>query len=82
MKNEYITGITTILIAIVGVAAIAVLVSRQAQTSNVVGAASGGFAQDLLCATSPITGSGCGTSVNSIIHWGFGGGGVNPTGGL
>jgi hypothetical protein len=77
MSEKFISAGVTILIAIVGVAYIAVLVSRQAQTPQVISAASQGFAQDLLCALSPVTGGGgggilgsggaCGTSVTSGI---------------
>lgn len=42
---------------IVGLAVIAVLVSRQAQTSQVINAAGGAFSQSLGAALSPVTGN-------------------------
>lgn len=57
MSNAW-QGIVSIAVAIVGIAIIAVLVSRNAQTPAVIGAASGGFAQDIAAAVSPVTGMG------------------------
>lgn len=48
--------ITVILIAIVGVATLAVIVSKQSNTSSVIQAATGGFSQALQAALSPVTG--------------------------
>jgi PRD1 phage membrane DNA delivery len=70
MSEKLITALVTIATAIVGVAVIAVLVSPQAQTGNVINASAGGFAQLLCKATSPITGASCGTSVTSTINFG------------
>lgn len=58
MTEQLITSIVTVLTAIIGVAILAVLVSNQSNTSNVIKAASTGFATDLSAALSPITGSG------------------------
>lgn len=54
--NELVTSVVTILTAIIGVAILAVLVSRNSQTPAVIGAAASGFAKDLGAAVSPITG--------------------------
>lgn len=56
MSDSLITSVTTVLLAIVGVAIIAVLVSKNANTVGVIGAGSQGFAQDLGAALAPITG--------------------------
>lgn len=48
--------IVTILTAIVGVAIIAVLVSRNSQTANVIAAGGNAFSQALGVAVSPVTG--------------------------
>ncbi len=56
MTDQLFSSIVTIATAIVGVAILAVLVSRQANTSQVIQAATGGFAQDLSAAVSPVTG--------------------------
>lgn len=58
--NEMWSSVVTVATAIVGLAIIAVLVSNNAQTGNVIGAATGGFAQDLTAAVSPVTGAGGG----------------------
>lgn len=50
--------IITLATLIVGVAILAVLVSRQAQTASVIRAASRGFADMLGAATAPVTGFG------------------------
>jgi hypothetical protein len=63
MSNEIVTGGISVLLAIIGVAIIAVLVSRQAQTSAVVSAGGSGFANALKCALSPVTGASCPTSL-------------------
>lgn len=55
--------IATILAAIIGVAILAVLVSKNANTTGVIDSASKGFARDLATAISPIT-NGAGIAVN------------------
>ena len=58
MSNELITGTVTVLLAIVGVAIIAVLVSKNANTSGVLGAGASAFSGSLGAALSPVTQSG------------------------
>jgi hypothetical protein len=53
--------IVVIATAIIGVAILAVLVSRQANTAGVIQAASTGFARALGAATAPVTGQSFGT---------------------
>jgi hypothetical protein len=55
--NDLWSGIITIAVAIVGVATLSVIVSKNANTSAVIQAATGGFASDLTAAVSPISGS-------------------------
>jgi hypothetical protein len=55
--NEIWSGVITIATAIIGVAILAVLVSNRANTAQVIQAATGGFAQDLMAAESPVTGN-------------------------
>jgi hypothetical protein len=57
--------IATIATAIVGVAILAVLVSRRADTANVIRSAGGAFSQALATAVSPVTG-GSGVGVSSF----------------
>ena len=64
MTDKLITSVVTVVMAIIGVAILAVLVSSQSQTSTVIKSASSGFAQDLTTALSPVTGGGLGTCLN------------------
>ncbi len=64
MGSELITALVTIATAIVGVAIIAVLVSKNAQTGAVLQAAGGAFAQDLSVAVSPVTGNSLSLGIN------------------
>lgn len=54
--NEILGGVITIAVAIIGVATLSVIVSKQSNTANVIGAASQGFSGALATAISPITG--------------------------
>jgi PRD1 phage membrane DNA delivery len=54
--NEFTESITTIALAIVGVAFLAVLVSKNAQTPAVIQASASGFGNALDTAISPVTG--------------------------
>jgi hypothetical protein len=54
MTDQLVTAVVTVFTAIIGVAILAVLVSRNSQTTAVIQAASGGFAQDLAAALSPL----------------------------
>lgn len=58
MSEQLITSVVTVLTAIIGVAIIAVLVSRQANTSGVIQAGAGGVSQLISAAVSPVTGGG------------------------
>ena len=60
MSSEVISGIVTVLTAIVGVAIIAVLVSKGAQTPAVLQAGGQSFAAALGAAVAPVTGSNLG----------------------
>lgn len=60
--DQLINSATTIVLAIIGIAILAVIVSKNANTSGVISAASGGLAQDIGAATAPVTGGGSGLS--------------------
>jgi hypothetical protein len=60
--NGWTEKLVTISVAIVGVATLAVLVSKQANTAGVIKAAAGGFSQALATAISPVTGGANGHS--------------------
>jgi arginine exporter protein ArgO len=64
MGEQLVTSITAILTAIVGVAIISVLVSKNAVTKDVISAGGTAFAQDLAVAISPITGGVFNSSTN------------------
>lgn len=61
MSEQLITSVVTVLTAIIGVAIIAVLVSKQANTAGVIQAGAGGVSQLLQTAVSPVAGAGFGT---------------------
>lgn len=64
MGNQLINSVVTVAVAIVGVAIVAVLVSRNANTSGVISSAAGGFSQALSVAEAPVTGSGSGLGIS------------------
>ena len=55
--NSLTEGVVTILTAIVGVAILAVLVSRNSNTSGVISSAGSAFSNALSAATGPVTGA-------------------------
>jgi hypothetical protein len=57
MSDSLVTGLVSVLLAIVGVATIATLVGKNAQTAQVVQAGGNAFGTDLLAAVSPVTGT-------------------------
>lgn len=57
-----IKAVVTIATAIVGVAILAVLVSKNANTAGVIGAGGSAFAKAIGAAVSPVTGGGSGFS--------------------
>ena len=75
--NELWSGVVTILTAIVGVAILAVIVSKNSNTSGVISAGGSAFAQDIGAAVSPVTGG------SSLGMGGFGNvlGGTSLSGG-
>lgn len=65
--NQAVDGIISVALAIVGIAIVAVLVSRNAQTGNVIRSGFAGLSQAIGAAVAPVSGSvGVGT--------GYGGG--------
>ena len=61
MSNELITAMVAVVTAIIGLAALSVFLSPQAQTSNVIKAGSSGLATDIQAAVSPVSGGGLGS---------------------
>lgn len=60
MTDQLFNSLVTIAVAIVGIAILAVLVSKNAQTPQVIQAATQGFAADISAATGPVTGGSLG----------------------
>jgi hypothetical protein len=58
MGDQLIASVVTVATAIVGLAIIAVLVSKNAQTGTVIQAGGSAFSQALTAAVSPVSGSG------------------------
>lgn len=68
--KEATPAIVSVLLAIIGVAIVAVLVSNNANTVSVIGASGNAFSNDLRCALGPVIGGGqgyCGTTSSSTI---------------
>lgn len=57
MGDHIINSLATVAMAIVGIAIIAVLVSRNAQTAGVITSAGAAFANDISAAVAPVTGA-------------------------
>lgn len=75
MSDRLISGIVSVVLAIIGVAIIAAIVSPSAQTGNVITSAANAIGRMICTAVSPITGGGCGNltpSVTSTINFGLG----------
>ena len=73
--NSATESIVTILVAITGVAILAVLVSRKSQTAAVIQAAGSAFSNALSTAVSPVTGVGgpANLSYPNAGNWGLNG---------
>lgn len=56
--NQIINSVTTILAAVIGLAILSVIVSRQSNTTGVIQAGSTGFSAILGAAEGPVTGGG------------------------
>lgn len=56
MGDQLVASVVTVLSAIVGLAIIAVLVSKQANTAGVITSGGSAFAQAVTAAVSPVTG--------------------------
>lgn len=69
--DHFWTSIVTVATAIIGVAIIAVLVSKNAQTTSVIGAATTGLANDLTAAVAPVTGASASVNTGSGFGSGF-----------
>lgn len=68
--DNFVSSIVTVLMAIIGVAIVAVLVSPRAQTGQVLQAGGSAFSGVLGAALSPVTGGGGSTvgNINNILN--------------
>lgn len=71
--NQLVNSMTVLLSAIIGVAILSVLVSRNSNTTGVISSASQGFSSILGAAEAPVTGSGAGMGLGALgtNQWGF-----------
>lgn len=67
MGDRATTAIVSIITAIIGVSIVAVLVSNQAQTGNVLTAGGKALGSVLTAATAPVTGGGLSGGVSSAL---------------
>lgn len=58
MTEHLFTSITSIALAVVGLALVATIVGKNSQTGNVISAAGGALARDIGAAVAPVTGGG------------------------
>ena len=71
--DQITSAIVTIAVAIVGVATLAVLVSKNAQTPQVISSAGNAFSMALNAATGPVSGASIGGGFSgSLPTYGFG----------
>lgn len=72
LTEQLITSVVTVATAIIGVAIIAVLVSRSSQTGTVLTSAGNALATDLRAALSPVAGgTGLGVSLGNVGNFSF-----------
>lgn len=67
MSQHTITAAVSVMLALIGLAIVAVLVSNKAQTGAVLGAGGSTLGNLIRCAVSPLTGDKCGELVTSTI---------------
>lgn len=66
MSEQLFTSLASIALAIVGLALVSVILSKNANTSGVIGAAGSALAKDISAAVSPITGGAFGMNTSSF----------------
>lgn len=67
MSDNLITALVTVLVAIVGLASLAVMLSPNAKTGEVLQSGSKGFATMITAAVAPVSGSGGGMGMNTSL---------------
>lgn len=61
MSDQLVTAIVSIVLAIIGLAALSVVLSKNANTTGVLQSASAGLSTDIGAAVAPVSGSGLGS---------------------
>jgi PRD1 phage membrane DNA delivery len=74
--DNYVKAFAAVLAGIIGAAIVAVLVSKNAQTAGVIGAAGTVFTNSLEAAVSPVTGTS--PALSNTGSFGFGSGAITP----
>jgi hypothetical protein len=64
--NQLVNSMTVLLSAVIGVAILSVIVSKNANTTGVISSASQGFEGILSAAEGPVTGSGAGMGLGTL----------------
>lgn len=77
--NEVLRDLTTVLLAIIGLAVFAVIVSRRSNTSGVINSGSSAFNTALATATGPVTGYDVGPPIYADQGGGLFGGLFQPS---
>lgn len=66
MNDKAITATVSVLLAVIGLAIVAILVSGRSQTGGVLGAFGSAIGQLICTATAPVTGKTCGSLTSSV----------------
>jgi hypothetical protein len=74
MSDNLTTGIVSVILAIIGVASLAVILSPKANTTGVIQAGGSALGNDIAVAVSPVTGSNITASLAYPSSTSFGGG--------
>jgi hypothetical protein len=72
MSNDLITAMVSVVTALIGLAALSVVLSKNANTSGVIQAGAGGLSTDIGAAVAPISGGGLGSLTMPTIGTGNG----------
>lgn len=67
MTDSAVSSGTAILLAIVGVAVLAIVLSGNSNTTSVISSVGNAFTNAIKCALAPVTGGSCPSSSNSLI---------------
>jgi membrane DNA delivery protein len=71
MGEQLVSSVVTVATAIVGLALIAILVSKNADTANVIGVSGSAFSNSLLAAEAPVIGGGMLNSAGTYHSAGY-----------